>query len=124
MGKLNYRLATDLGSTSLGWAMVRVAADGSPCAVIRAGVRIFGDGRNPKDGTSLGVTRRPARVTRESRHPGRPGHPGAMQTTQAALAVGHFAGGADGIHPDRQGVAPRAQRLPPHRFSYRLSLAR
>ncbi len=62
-----YRLALDLGTTSLGWAMVRLNADHQPCAVIKAGVRIFSDGRNPKDGSSLAVSRREARAMRRRR---------------------------------------------------------
>ena len=64
---MRYRLALDLGSTSLGWAMVRLDAENAPCAVIKAGVRIFSDGRNPKDGSSLAVTRREARSMRRRR---------------------------------------------------------
>ncbi len=64
---LRYRLALDLGSTSLGWAMIRLNAENAPCAVIKAGVRIFSDGRNPKDGSSLAVTRREARAMRRRR---------------------------------------------------------
>ena len=67
MAPLRYRLALDLGSTSLGWAMVRLNSNSEPCAVIRAGVRIFSDGRNPKDGSSLAVTRRMARAMRRRR---------------------------------------------------------
>jgi CRISPR-associated endonuclease Csn1 len=65
--KMRYRLALDLGSTSLGWAMLRLNANDEPCAVIKAGVRIFSDGRNPKDGSSLAVTRREARAMRRRR---------------------------------------------------------
>lgn len=65
--KMRYRLALDLGSTSLGWAMIRLNADNEPCAVIKAGVRIFSNGRNPKDGSSLAVTRREARSMRRRR---------------------------------------------------------
>ncbi len=67
--KMRYRLALDLGSTSLGWAMVRLnhEAPPAPLAVIKAGVRIFSDGRNPKDGSSLAVTRREARAMRRRR---------------------------------------------------------
>ena len=64
---MRYRLALDLGSTSLGWAMIRLNADNQPCAVIKAGVRIFSNGRNPKDGSSLAVTRREARAMRRRR---------------------------------------------------------
>ena len=65
--KMRYRLALDLGSTSLGWAMLRLGPDNNPIAVIKAGVRIFSDGRNPKDGSSLAVTRRAARAMRRRR---------------------------------------------------------
>jgi CRISPR-associated endonuclease Csn1 len=67
--KMKYRLALDLGSTSLGWAMVRLNEKDKPepVAVIKAGVRIFSDGRNPKDGSSLAVTRRDARAMRRRR---------------------------------------------------------
>lgn len=66
MSATKYRLALDLGSTSLGWAMIRLR-DGEPVAIIKAGVRIFSDGRNPKDGSSLAVTRRAARAMRRRR---------------------------------------------------------
>ncbi len=65
--KMRYRLALDLGTTSLGWAMIRLTAENNPCAIIKAGVRIFSDGRNPKDGSSLAVTRREARAMRRRR---------------------------------------------------------
>ena len=64
---IRYRLALDLGSTSLGWAILRLNAENEPTAIIRAGVRIFSDGRNPKDGSSLAVTRRAARAMRRRR---------------------------------------------------------
>ena len=67
MPKMRYRLALDLGSTSLGWAMLKLNAANEPCAVIKAGARIFPDGRNPKDGSSLAVTRREARAMRRRR---------------------------------------------------------
>lgn len=67
MGTMRYRLGLDLGSTSLGWCMLRLDEDKNPCAVIKAGVRIFRDGRNPKDGSSLAVTRREARAARRRR---------------------------------------------------------
>ena len=68
---MRYRLALDLGSTSLGWAMIRLNANNEPCAVIKAGVRIFSNGREPaKPGTqgdSLAKTRREARAMRRRR---------------------------------------------------------
>lgn len=49
--------------------MIRLDADNppAPVAMIKAGVRIFSDGRNPKDGSSLAVTRRDARSMRRRR---------------------------------------------------------
>ena len=41
MAKMRYRLALDLGTASLGWAMVRLNEENEPNAVIKAGVRIF-----------------------------------------------------------------------------------
>jgi CRISPR-associated endonuclease Csn1 len=64
---MRYRLALDLGSTSLGWAMLRLNADDQPCAIIKAGVRIFSDGRDAKTQASLAVARREARAMRRRR---------------------------------------------------------
>ena len=65
--RMRYRLALDMGTTSIGWCLIRLDSESNPCAVIRAGVRIFSDGRNPKDGSSLAVTRRLARQMRRRR---------------------------------------------------------
>lgn len=65
--KMQYRLGLDLGTTSIGWCLIRLNKDKRPVAVIRMGSRIFSDGRNPKDGTSLAVTRREARQARRRR---------------------------------------------------------
>ncbi len=66
---MKYRLALDLGSTSIGWAILALSNDAppQPKAIAKAGVRIFSDGRNPKDGSSLAVTRRDARAMRRRR---------------------------------------------------------
>ncbi len=64
---MRYRLGLDIGSTSIGWCLIRLNADDKPIAIIRMGVRIFSDGRNPKDGSSLAVTRRQARQMRRRR---------------------------------------------------------
>jgi CRISPR-associated endonuclease Csn1 len=47
--------------------MIRLDENNEPIAIIKAGARIFSDGRNPKDGTSLAVTRRDARAMRRRR---------------------------------------------------------
>jgi len=68
---MKYRLALDLGTNSIGWALIRLAGNPAgqmePSAIIRAGVRIFGDGKDPKSGASLAVDRRLARGARRNR---------------------------------------------------------
>ena len=71
---MKYRLSLDLGTTSLGWAVLMLNDDQPPRpkAIAKAGVRIFGTsehgaGRHPKKGTSLAVERRLARSMRRRR---------------------------------------------------------
>lgn len=64
---MRYRLALSLGSGCLGWSAIRLDAQGRPMAVIRAGVRLFSDGRDPKTGEPLGAQRRYARARRRRR---------------------------------------------------------
>ena len=52
---MRYRLALDLGTSSLGWAVLRLNEAKQPVAIVRSGVRIFSDGRHAKDGSSLAV---------------------------------------------------------------------
>lgn len=65
--KMRYRLGLELGPNSLGWAMIRLDTENTPIAVIKTGVRIFPDGRNPKDGTDLAVARNEIRAMRRRR---------------------------------------------------------
>ena len=67
VSKMKYRLGIDLGTTSLGWAMLRLDEQNEPYAVIRTGVRIFNNGRDPKTEASLAVARRLARQQRRTR---------------------------------------------------------
>jgi CRISPR-associated endonuclease Csn1 len=71
---LPLRYAFDLGTNSLGWAVYRL--DGYPgdkaptrtvVELIACGVRLFDDGRNPKDGRSLAEMRRMPRSARKRR---------------------------------------------------------
>ena len=64
---VRYRLGLDLGTNSIGWAAVRLDARDGPCGVLDMGVRIFPDGRNPQDKTSLAVQRRVPRGARRRR---------------------------------------------------------
>lgn len=62
-----YRLALDVGATSIGWCATELDARGEPCGLIRLGVRVFPEGRDPQKGTSLAVDRRVARQVRRRR---------------------------------------------------------
>ena len=54
----------DLGTSSIGWAVYRLTADGALVELMDAGVRIFPDGREPssegRTGESLAKKRRDA----------------------------------------------------------------
>lgn len=65
----NYRLGLDLGTNSIGWAVLGLSDEAAPrpVALIDCGARIYSDGRNPKDKTSLAVARRTARSMRRRR---------------------------------------------------------
>lgn len=69
---MHYRLALDIGSNSIGWAVIRLNFDEKnqryyPMAIIRAGSRVFPDGRVAKSGESNAVRRREARGQRRRR---------------------------------------------------------
>ncbi len=65
--KDHYRLGLDLGTNSLGWTLLSLNVKDRPQCILDWGVRIFSDGRNPKDKTSLAVNRRIARGARRRR---------------------------------------------------------
>ena len=56
-----YRLGLDIGTNSIGWAILDVDAKGKPTKLRDAGVRIFSQGRDPKALTTLNATRRQKR---------------------------------------------------------------
>ncbi|MGW9330320.1 type II CRISPR RNA-guided endonuclease Cas9 [Bosea sp. NPDC055594] len=64
---MRWRLGADLGTNSLGWAVIRLDDRGAPNGVEAAGSRIFSDGREPKSGASLAGGRRDARAMRRRR---------------------------------------------------------
>ena len=64
---MKWRLGLDVGTNSLGWAGVILNEDNEPVGLLDAGVRVFTDGRNPKDKQSLAVTRRMKRGARRNR---------------------------------------------------------
>jgi len=65
--KLKYRIGLDLGANSLGWCVYALDENGAPHHIVRAGSRIFSDGRNPKNLASLAADRRAARQARRRR---------------------------------------------------------
>jgi CRISPR-associated endonuclease Csn1 len=64
---LRYRLGLDLGTNSIGWCIIALNEDCKPDSILRAGVRIFPDGRDPQSKTSLAVHRREKRGARRRR---------------------------------------------------------
>ncbi|MBL9217978.1 MAG: type II CRISPR RNA-guided endonuclease Cas9 [Opitutaceae bacterium] len=62
-----YRLGLDLGTNSIGWTILDLSAEGKPIAIRRMGSRIFSDGRNPKSGQSLAISRTSVRGQRTRR---------------------------------------------------------
>lgn len=67
---MGLRFAFDVGTNSIGWAVYETERRGGSwalCGLLNAGVRIFSDGRNPKDGTSLAEARRLPRGMRRRR---------------------------------------------------------
>jgi CRISPR-associated endonuclease Csn1 len=62
-----YRLGLDLGSNSIGWCALALEQDGKPSRLLAMGVRVYPDGRNPKDGSSLATQRRGPRSMRRNR---------------------------------------------------------
>ena len=61
---IKYRLGLDMGTNSIGWAAIRLDGNGEPCGILDMGVRIFPDGRGPRDETSNTAQRRLARGMR------------------------------------------------------------
>lgn len=62
-----YRLGLDLGTNSIGWAILALNEDNKPNKIIDAGSRIFSSGREPETGIPLAVARREARGARRRR---------------------------------------------------------
>lgn len=67
---MNYRLGLDLGTNSIGWAVINNSDPRNP-ELVDTGVRVFSDGREPASneriGDSLAVKRRMARLMRRQR---------------------------------------------------------
>lgn len=64
---MKYTLGLDVGTNSLGWAILSLNEHNEPVNIKKMGVRIFSDGRNPKDQTTLAASRRQKRHERRRR---------------------------------------------------------
>ncbi len=58
------RLALDMGTTSIGWALLQTNEQGEPQSIIKTGVRIFSSGRDDKTEAPLNQKRQSARSAR------------------------------------------------------------
>lgn len=61
------RLGLDMGTSSLGWCLLRLDDDGNPAGLIDAGVRVYSDGRDPQSGAPANDARRVKRGARRRR---------------------------------------------------------
>ncbi|MCL1883174.1 MAG: type II CRISPR RNA-guided endonuclease Cas9 [Defluviitaleaceae bacterium] len=61
---MRYNIGLDIGIASVGFAVTELGEDDLPFRLVRIGSRIFDIAENPKDGSSLAVTRREARGMR------------------------------------------------------------
>lgn len=64
---INYRLALDLGTNSIGWAVLSLDTHNQPTSIIDGNSFIFNNSRVPKSGASLAIARREARQARRQR---------------------------------------------------------
>lgn len=111
------RFAIDLGTNSIGWAILAGSApksagrQGQTTAITEAralGVRIFPDGRNPKDGSSLAMMRRAPKAARRRRDRFL-----QRQRKLIKLLIGL------GLLPEREGERKRLERLDPYNLRTR-----
>ena len=64
---MKYCLGLDLGTNSIGWAILSLDHESQPTRIVDLGSHIFHDGRDPKSGESTAVQRRLARQARRNR---------------------------------------------------------
>lgn len=100
-------LGIDLGSASLGWALIRISTEGEPGALESCGVRIFDPGVDESDGSiergadkSKNVARREARLHRRQLHRRAVRQRGLFELLQA-----------HGLLPPRPPLGPGAEKL-------------
>lgn len=60
---MKYRLALDMGSTSLGWCLLALDQNHVPSSLIDMGIRIFSDGREDKSKQFSDIINIQSRVT-------------------------------------------------------------
>jgi CRISPR-associated endonuclease Csn1 len=108
------RFAFDMGTNSIGWAVLKGSRDaksdaerqGGSTRIIATdavGARIFSDGRNPKDGSSLAMMRREPRAARKRRD-----RYLRRQRKLMTLLIAH------GLMPKAEGERKRLEQLDPY----------
>ncbi|MDC9700784.1 MAG: type II CRISPR RNA-guided endonuclease Cas9 [Alphaproteobacteria bacterium] len=65
--EINYHLGIDMGTSSIGWAIVEVDEDNNPQRIVDMGVRKFNGGREDKTQAPLAAKRRQKRSMRRQR---------------------------------------------------------
>lgn len=110
------RYSFDIGTNSIGWAVLRGEQQGNFAGarqglgttlnrIEAVGVRIFSDGRNPKDGSSLAMMRREPRSARKRRDRFL-----RRQRKLIKLLI------ANGLMPAAEGERKRLEQLDPYRL--------
>jgi CRISPR-associated endonuclease Csn1 len=64
---VKYRLGLDVGTNSLGWAILKLDRQNNPVSIEKIGVRVFTDGRSNDGKTTLAAHRRQKRLERRMR---------------------------------------------------------
>lgn len=64
---MRYRLGLDIGANSIGWCALTLDDSSTPNSIAGIGARVYPDGRNPKDSSSLAAARRGPRSMRRNR---------------------------------------------------------
>lgn len=103
-----YRFGLDIGANSIGWCCLKLNDQGQPVVLIDAGVRLFPDGRNPKDGNSNAVERRLPRQQRRQRDR-------RLQRQQALLKYLIH----DNLFPDNADERKSLEKLDPYELRFR-----
>ena len=65
--KNHLRLALDIGTNSIGWAIYNLSKEKKPISIAGTGVRIFSSGRKDKDYTTLNATTKAKKTSKTTK---------------------------------------------------------